>query len=149
MPLSVLAAGPADFAGSYTLKSAKGGDAPDKGDVWKLQISETPGEIKITRMIGGHPSTEIFPLDGKEEDCRESDGGDAKCSSEWKGKTLTLETVYTAHPTENGPDVEMHTRERLELSSDGKTLTIRSETKAPQYSYLQMHEPTTEVYVRD
>jgi hypothetical protein len=114
-----------------------------------LQVSETADEIKITRLIEGHPNVEIFPLDGKQEPCRDSDGGDAKCSSAWKGKTLTLETVYTAHPTENGPDVEMHTRERLDLSSDGRTLTIRSETKAPQYPYLQMHEASTEVYVRD
>jgi hypothetical protein len=60
-----------------------------------------------------------------------------------------LETIYTAHPTENGPDVEMHSRERLELSSDRKTLTIRTDTKAPQFSALEMSGATTEIYTRN
>jgi hypothetical protein len=138
-----------DFSGSYTLKSAKGGDAPDKGEVWTLQIIQSETEIKIITIIEGHPSTESFPLNDSEQKCRNADGEEAQCSCEWKGKTLYLETIYAAHPTENGPEVEMHSRERLQLSTDRKTLTIRTETKAPQFPNLQMSEPTTEIYTRN
>jgi hypothetical protein len=148
-PQCARAADAPDFSGTYTLKSAKGGDQPDAGEVWTLQITQTAAEIKIVTTIDGHPSTEIFPLSGSEETCRNADGADAKCSGQWKGKTLVLETIYTAHPTENGPDVEMHSRERLELSSDRKMLTIRTDTKAPQFSALEMSGATTEIYTRN
>lgn len=143
-----IAANVPDFSGSYTLKSAKG-ESLDEGEVWTLQVTQTESEIKIITAIDGHPSTEIFSLSGKETKCANADGTDATCSAQWKGKTLVLETVYTAHPTENGPNVEKHTRERLDLSSDHKTLTIRTDTKAPEFPALEMSAPTTETYTRN
>lgn len=137
-----------DFSGSYTLKAAKGEDL-DEGEVWTLQIAQTDAEIKIVTVIGGHQSTEVFPLTGSDANCVAADGTDGTCSAMWQGKTLVLETVYTAHPVENGPDVEKHTRERLDLSSDRKTLTVRTDTKAPQFPNLAMGAPTTETYTRD
>ncbi len=147
--LSSEAANMPDFSGSYSLKSVKGEDKPDSGDALSLQVAQTATEIKITTVTDGHPSTERFSLNQNGAKCTDADGGDATCTAQWKGKTLVLERVYTAHPTENGPDVEMHTRERLDLSSDGKTLTIRTDTKAPDYPALQMTDDTTEVYARN
>jgi len=146
-PLLALAANTPDFSGSYTLKSVKGEDNPGPGDALSLQITQTDAEIKLTTVTDGVPSTAIFSLkaDGK---CGGSNSDDSKCTVQWNGKALDLETVYTAHPTENGPDVEMHTRERLQLSSDKKTLTIKTETKAPEYPALEMAPGTTEVYTR-
>jgi hypothetical protein len=138
-----------DFSGAYKLKSVKGEDKPDRDDTWTLQVTQTDTEITIVTTLNDHPSKETFPLNGSEAKCRNADGDDAKCTSTWNGKTLTLETIYVAHPTENSPDVEMHNRERLELSSDRKTLTIRSDQKAPRYPYLQISPPTTETYTRD
>jgi hypothetical protein len=148
IPRGARAAAAPDFSGSYTLKSANGTGAPDKREVWTLQITQTEAEITIVTAIDGHPSTEAFPLTDNERTCRNADGADAKCSGQWKGKTLVLETVYTAHPTENGPDVEMHARERLDLSADRKTLTIRTDTKAPQFPALEMSGATREIYAR-
>jgi hypothetical protein len=138
-----------DFSGAYKLKSVKGEDKPDRDDTWTVQITQSESEIKIVTTLNGHPSTEVFPLNGSESKCRNADGDDAKCTVSWNGKTLTLETIYTAHPTENSPDVEMHNRERLELSNDRKTLTIRTDQKARRYPYLQISEPATETYTRD
>jgi hypothetical protein len=137
-----------DFSGSYTLKSVKGEDNPDNDETWTLQVTQTATEITIVTTLNGHPSTEVFPLNGSEAKCRNADGDGAKCMSAWSRKTLTLETVYIAHPTENSPDVEMHSRERLELSADRKRLTIRTDQKAPHYPYLRISPPTTETYIR-
>ena len=146
--IATWAAGAIDFSGSYTLKSAKGGDGPDKGEVWTLRVEQTESRITITRVMNGHSLPEAFSF-GSPMACRDADGGDARCSAQWKRKTLELETDYATHPTESGPEVEKQTRERLELSSNGKVLTIHSSTKAPEYPALSMGEGTTEVYERD
>jgi hypothetical protein len=138
-----------DFSGSWMLKSSKGEDGAGKTENLALKILQTPGEITITTITDGHPSNETVALGASGTACRDTDGGSATCSAQWKGKTLVLETVYTAHPTESGPDVEMHTRERLELSSDRKTLTIKTDTKAPEYPALEVSGGTTEVYARE
>ena len=148
LPLVAAAANLPDFSGSYALKSVKGEDKPDPGQAVSLQIAQTNDEIKITTITDGHPSTEIFPLGNSEGRCGGTIATDSKCSALWNGKILVLESVYTAHPTENGPDVEMHTRERLQLSSDGMLLTIRTDTKAPEYPALEMSPPSAEVYAR-
>lgn len=145
--LAASAANIPDFSGAYTLKSVKGEDKPGPGDALSLQIAQTADEIKLTTVTDGNPSTEIFPLIPGGH-CGGTIGADSKCTGQWTGKVLDLEMVYTAHPTENGPEIEMHTRERLQLSSDGKTLTIRTETKAPDYPALEMTPATTEVYER-
>lgn len=137
-----------DFSGAYTLKSVKGEDKPDPTEALSLQIAQTADEIKITTVTDGHASTESFPLGQGSGPCGGAASADSKCTAQWTGKVLELEMVYTAHPTENGPEIEMHTRERLQLSSDGKTLTIRTETKAPDYPALEMTPATTEVYAR-
>lgn len=144
-PVAVSAANMPDFSGTYTLKSVKGEDKPGPGDALSLQIAQTADEIKITTVTDGNPSTEIFPL-SQGGHCGGTVAADSKCTAQWTGKALDLEAVYTAHPTENGPEIEMHTRERVQLSSDGKTLTIRTETKAPDYPALEMTPATTEVY---
>jgi hypothetical protein len=146
-PLVAKTANMPDFSGSYMLKSVKGEDSPGPGDALSLQITQTDAEIKITTVMDGVPTTATFSLKDKGT-CGGSDAGDSKCTAQWDGKALDLETVYTAHPTENGPDVEMHTRERLQLSSDKKTLTIKTETKAPDYPALEVTPATTEVYTR-
>lgn len=146
-PLRAPAATMPDFSGSYTLKSVKGEDKPDPTDALSLQIAQTADEIRITTVTDGHPSTEIFSI-GQAGHCGQTAGADSKCTAQWTGKLLELEMVYTAHPTENGPEIEMQTRERLQLSSDGKTLTIRTETKAPDYPALEMTPATTEVYAK-
>lgn len=143
--LAASAANMPDFSGAYTLKSVKGEDKPGPGDALSLQIAQTADEIKITTVTDGNPSTDIFPLT-QGGHCGGAVAADSKCTAQWTGKLLELETVYTAHPTENGPEIEMHTRERLQLSSDGKTLTVRTETKAPDYPALEVTPATTEVY---
>jgi hypothetical protein len=145
-PLRTPAANMPDFSGAYTLKSVKGEDRPDPSDALSLKIAQTADEIKITTVTDGQPSTETFPLGQGGGHCGGSASEDSKCTAQWTGKMLELEMVYTAHPTENGPEIEMHTRERLQLSSDGKTLTIRTETKAPDYPAFEMTPATTEVY---
>lgn len=145
-PIRTTAANIPDFSGSYSLKSVKGEEKPDRRDALSLQIAQTADEIKITTVTDGHPSTESFPLGQSGGHCGGAASADSKCTAQWTGKLLELEMVYTAHPTENGPEIEMHTRERLQLSSDGKILTIRTETKAPEYPALDMTPATTEVY---
>jgi hypothetical protein len=54
-----------------------------------------------------------------------------KCKAQFKGKNLILSSFVTTHPQLNGPGAQMHTKERWELSSDSKVLTIHSDVDFP------------------
>lgn len=78
---------------------------------------------------GGEPGVMTFSLDGKETKAK-TGRGEAKLKAKAdKGKlTLTTERNF------EGPNgsISLTTVETWELSSDGKTLTVSSETKTPR-----------------
>ena len=147
---TTLAADRPDFSGSYTLAAGKG---DKKGEVWTLQVTQTESAINVTRVAGGHQNINKFPLDGSEAPYTSPGGPTGTCKGQFKGRNVILDTFITTRPQPNGPAVQMHTRERWELSKDSKTLTIRNNVDFPQYSSLlngfQVVKPWTEIYTRN
>jgi hypothetical protein len=92
--------------------------------------------------FGGGDNTLTFTLDGKETKT-EVEGRMGKMpvtqKAKWDGAKLQLSTSRSF----NGPDGEMTmtTKDKWELSSDGKTLTINSER-----SGMRGNESSTKVY---
>lgn len=151
--LSCLAMSPAlrsavpDFSGNYTLKTKK---KSSSAEVWTMHVVETPSAVKVTRNMGGHVNSNIYPLAGVGRYV--SDGGKlGTCQAKIKGSKLFLESLVVARPVANGPPVRVRTRERWELSKDRKTLKVRTDVDFPgsglgAYSPV---EPSTDTYMRN
>jgi hypothetical protein len=142
-----------DFSGSYTLKKTTSAAKPAKGEVWVLRVSQSESAIEVTRVLNGHKYVNKFPLDGSEGTYVSPGGPTGTCKGQLKSKYLILESFVTSHPQLNGPAVQMHTKERWELSSDLNALRIRTDVDFPQFSGtlngFQVVEPWSETYVRN
>ena len=142
-----------DFSGSYTLKKTTGAAKPAKGEVWVLRVSQTESLIEVTRVLNGHQYVNKFPLDGSEGTYVSPGGPTGTYKGQLKTKYLILDSFVTSHPQLNGPAVQMHTKERWELSSDLSALRIRTDVDFPQFSRtlngFQVVEPWFETYVRN
>jgi hypothetical protein len=140
-----------NFDGSYTMTGRKGEAKSAKYDHWTMSVAQTEVAIKVTRMMESGTSVNNFPLDGTEGSYTSPKGVVGKCKGQFKGKDLILESIVTSKPAPNGPAVEVRTRERWELSSDSRTLTIRSDVDFPlsPINGFQVIEPWTDIYSRN
>lgn len=122
-----------------------------KGEIWTLQVSQTESAIEVTRVMDGHQNMYKCPLNSGEGKYPSPDGTAGTCKAHLKGRSLVLETLVTTHPQPNGPTVQVHTIARWELSSDLKTLTIKSDVDFPgsPLNDFQLVEPWTEIYTRN
>lgn len=148
---TMVAADKPDFSGSYTLTGSKGAFKLKKGEVWTLRVTQTESAIDVTKVAAGHQNINKFPLDGGEGTYTSPGGQTGTCKAQFKGKNVILDIFVTTHPQPNGPAVRIHTRERWELSSDSKTLTIRNDVDFPQspLNGFQVIEPWSEIYSRN
>jgi hypothetical protein len=135
------------FSGSYTLTGTEGPKF-EKGTVQRLRVVQTDASIEVTQTIDGHPYTNVYPFDGKEGVYVNSAGVKGTCKGQSKRNYLILETFVTTRPDLNSPLVQIHTKQKWELSRDRKTLTIRFNVDSPQ-SALNFIEPWTDIYKRD
>jgi hypothetical protein len=140
-----------DFSGAYTLTGAKGSLKIDKASIWILDVVQSGAEIKITKTIDGKATTNRFMLDGSEALYVSEGGVKGTCTARWKGKTLIIDTNIATRPQRGGPEVRTHTREQWTLSSDLKTVTIRSDVDFPDSGLggFQIVEPWSEIYTRN
>ena len=150
---SIVAADKFDFSGSYTLKKTSGAAKPGKSEVWILRVNQSESAIEVTRELNGRHYVNKFPLDGSEGKYVSPGGPTGTCKAQLKSKSLILDSFVTTHPQPNGPAVQMHTRERWDLSSDSNTLKIHTDVNFPQFSGtlndFQVVEPWTEIYIRN
>ncbi len=124
-----LAAERVNYSGKYLAqgrKTASGGKTDST-----LEVVQTEDSIEITRMEYGSKTTNQYPLNGSEGDYKSPSGVPGKCKAQLKDKYLVLESVVTTRPQPNGPPVRIHTKERWQLSSDSKTLTVKSDVDFP------------------
>jgi hypothetical protein len=135
------------FSGSYKLTGTEG-PRFEKGTVQKLRVVQTDASIEVTQTIDGHPYTNVYPFDGKEGVYVSPAGVKGPCKGQSKKNYLILESVVTTRPDVNDPLVQVHTKQKWELSRDLKTLTIRFSVDSPQ-SALNFIEPWTDIYKRD
>jgi hypothetical protein len=144
------AAAKTDFSGSYTVTGSKGAFKA-KGSSWSIRVVQTETTIEISKTIEGKENLNTFQLDGSEGVYTSSGGQRGIGKAQLKGKMLILETFIKAQPQPNAPAVQIHTRERWELSLDSKTLTIRSDVDFPNSGVggFQVIEPWAEIYKRN
>ena len=147
----IVAAERPSFSGSYTLKRDKVDSISNEATVWTLTVIQTEVAIEVTRVENGQWNVTRYPLDGTEGTYTSPGGAPGKCKGQFKRKNLILESVVPRHPLPNGPTVVVHTKERWELSSDSKKLTIHYDATIPQIPLNdnQVIEPSTEIYIRN
>jgi hypothetical protein len=139
-----------DFSGTYTLTGAKGGFKLKKGESWTLEVSQADSTIEVTTNQNGLRTKNKFLFSGAESIYVSPGGVKGTSKTQLKGKTLTIETFINSSPTPNGTAAQLHTRERWELSSDSKTLTIQHQVDSPSVpGGFQVIEPWSEIYTRN
>ncbi|MGB2590253.1 MAG: hypothetical protein WBG02_16190 [Candidatus Acidiferrum sp.] len=150
---SIVAADKFDFSGSYTLKKTSGAAKPGKGEVWTLRVSQSESAIEVTRELNGRQYVNRYPLDGSEGKYVSLGGPTGTCKAQLKSKSLILHSFVTTHPQSEGPAVQIHRRERWDLSSDSNTLKIHTDVSFPQFAGIlngfQAVKPWTEIYIRN
>ena len=143
----ISAADKPDFSGSYTLTGVSG-PKYEKGTIQKLRVVQTGSSVEVTQTISGHPNVNTYPLSDKEGVYESPGGAKGTCKAQSKKNELVLDSVVTTRPDVTSPIVQIHTKQKWQLSRDLKTLTIRNTVDSPQ-SAINIIEPWTEIYTRD
>jgi hypothetical protein len=113
-----------------------------------LSVVQSETSIEVTEAENGRTSTNSYPLDGKENVYTSPVGMKGTCKGQQKKNSLVLESFVTSRPQSNGPAVQIHTKQKWELSPDLKTLRIHTDVDSPQ-SPISLVEPWTDTYTRD
>ncbi len=124
-----MAADKANYSGKYSLQGRKtaSGNKIDS----TIEVVQSDDHIEITRVEQGSRTTNRYPLNGSEGTYTSPSGLVGKCKAQLKDKYLVLEAEVTSKPWPNAPPVRIHTKERWQLSSDAKTLTVKSDMDFP------------------
>jgi hypothetical protein len=125
-----LAADNASYSGKYSAQRPK--NAPSGSAEAVLEVVQTDDGVEITRVESGKRTTSRCPFNGSEGDYTSPGGITGKCKAQLKGKNLIIESVLLAHPQPT-TSVRMHTKERWQLASDAKTLTIKADEDFPDF----------------
>jgi hypothetical protein len=124
-----MAADKANYSGKYSLQGRKTASS-NKIDS-TIEVVQSDDHIEITRMEQGSRMTNRYPLNGSEGAYTSPGGLAGKCKAQLKDKYLVLESEVTSKPSPNAPPMRIHTKERWQLSSDSKTLTVKSDVDFP------------------
>jgi hypothetical protein len=148
--IAVSATAPANFAGTWTLDKSK-----SKGLDGRMQnaesvqwvITQDDKQITIESKIsggqsmggpgggggrgGGMGGPRTYTLDGKET-TTEAQGGTSSMKATWSsdGQMLELQSVRSGNF--NGNDFKATTNDKLQLSGDGKVLTVKRTGESPR-----------------
>ena len=120
----------------------------EKGTVKTLSVLQTETSIDVTESEGGHRNANSFSLNGQEGAYVSPGGVKGTCKGQFKKNYLILESVVASRPQANGPAVQIHTKQKWELSPDLKTLNIHVDVDSPQ-SPINLVEPWIEIYARN
>ena len=115
-----------NFTGKYAPQAKR---SPATESV--LEVVQSVDSVEVTRTQDGKRLTNRYPLGGGDGDYMSSGGIPGKCRAQIKGKQLILESVVTTRPQAQGPAMREHERERWELSSDSKILTVQTDIDFP------------------
>jgi hypothetical protein len=124
-----LAANNQNFTGKYLHRGEK--YRSDLDPPVTLDVVQNEETITITRVDPGGKTSNLYPLNGTEEDCISPSRVSAKCKAQLKGKSLILETTVASRDQESGALVRIRTVEQWQLSGDSKTLTIKVHVEFP------------------
>jgi len=126
-----LAADKVSYSGKYssnrpTIKSSVETDST-------LEVVQNENSLEVTRVELGKRTTSHCPFNGPEGDYTSPGGVSGKCKAQLKAKYLVLESVVVGRPQSTAPPIRMRTKERWQLSADGKSLTIKSDVDFPDF----------------
>jgi hypothetical protein len=125
-----LAVDTTDYTGKYAVERPK--KAASGSDESTLEVVHNENAVEITLLQSGKRTTSQCPFNGSEGDYTSPGGVLGKCKAQLKEKNLIIESVVVTHPQPTA-NVRVHTKERWQLSKDGKTLTIKSEVDFPDF----------------
>jgi hypothetical protein len=111
-----------DYSGRYSLEGQthKTGRKADS----TLEVTQNEDRIKIIKVEPHKTTTSDCPVSGSDQDYRNLEG---KCRAQLKGKKLIVESVVDTFSAPTHSPLRVHTKEQWELSTDNKTLTIKSD----------------------
>ena len=145
---TIYAADRIDFSGSYSLTPSKKSGNTSKESLKTLTVVQSENSIGITEVEDGRTNTYQYPLDGREGVYVSPGGVKGTCKGQLKKNYLVLDSLVTTRLQNNGPAVQIHTKQKWELSPDLKTLKIHVDVDSPQ-SPIILLEPWTEIYTRN
>lgn len=121
----------ANYSGKYSLQGQNKGDRT--GSI--IEVIQSDDSIEITTVDQDQRTTNRYPLNGSEGPYTSPSGLVGTCKAQLKDKYLVLESMVRSRPQPNTPAVRVHTKERWQLSSDSKTLTVKSDVDFPDVPY--------------
>ncbi len=119
-----------------------------KGELWTLTVTQSDTSIEVTEVNDGKPTTNKYPLDGKEGPYVSPGGMNGACKGQFKKSALILESVVVSRAQPNSAPVQIDTKERWELSGNMKTLTIHVDINIPN-APIQLVNPWSEIFTRN
>jgi hypothetical protein len=146
-----LAAATVDYSGAYAIQQKGGGKAQNSKSTL-IRVTQTDANIEISRTEGDKKTvTNRLPLDGSEADYTSPNGVRGKGRAQLKGEDMLVEWLVVSSVADQ--PVRLHTKERWRLSSDRRTLTIKSEVDFPDFTpsvtaAAVPNNPWTETYQR-
>ena len=145
-----LAVTKADYSGTYAAQQKSGKAGSPKPTV--IRVIQTDATIEIIRTENEKTVTNRLPLDGSEADYSSPTGKRGRGRVQFQGDDLLVEWHVTT-PGADGKPILWHTKERWKLSSDKRTLTIKSEVDSPDFAPAVMaaalpNNPWTDTYQR-
>ena len=148
----VVSAAPANFAGTWTLDKSKSTGLDQRmqnAESVQWVITQDDKQISIETKVtggqqgggpgggggggrgGGMGGPRSYNLDGKEV-TTESNNGSSTVKATWSGDGKTLELSSVRSGNFNGNEFKATTVDKLSLSSDGKTLTVKRNGESPR-----------------
>ena len=121
-----------NFSGEYVAvdqskSSAEGENAPT------LDVVQNDDNVEITRVELGKKTVSHCPLNGSDGDYTSPGGVSGRCKVQLKPRYLILESIVLTRSQQAASPVRMHTKEKWQLSSDAKILTIKSDVDFPDF----------------
>jgi hypothetical protein len=112
-----LAADVSDYTGKYSLQEHK--NVPASSDP-EIEVFQTEKGVEVVTIYHGKRAPNFYPLNGMGGTTSAQGAFPAKCTAQFKGKQLILESTVATRPQPNAPIVRLHSKQRWQLSGDSK-----------------------------
>jgi len=146
--IAVSAAAPANFSGTWTLDKSKSQGLDQRmqnAESIQWVITQNDKQISIESKVtggqnagggggmrgGGMGGPRSYNLDGKET-TTEANGGTSTTKATWSSDGQTLELSSIRAGSFNGNEFKATTNDKLQLSGDGKVLTVKRTGESPR-----------------
>src|SRR6185369_13785304 len=128
-PLAAQSPVPPELSGTWKLNRDKSELQDDyryafSRDEQSLTIDQREPEVRVTRRYASGDAKLVIYTDGRAASNRDTNGDTVKSSTKWEGKKLI--SRYAIHRSFNGSPETVDVIDEWTVSSDGKTLTLKT-----------------------